>query len=46
MIGNGEEYWFKEGRLHRDNDLPALTRPNGTQLYFKYGVRYIPVTIQ
>ena len=32
---NGTKYWFKNGLLHRDNDLPAIVYTNGTKEWYK-----------
>jgi hypothetical protein len=37
---NGNQYWYKNGKYHRDNDLPALIRVNGDQLWFKNGLQH------
>lgn len=34
----GDVEWFKEGELHRDNDLPAVECSNGDKSWFKNGV--------
>jgi antitoxin component YwqK of YwqJK toxin-antitoxin module len=33
----GDEYWYKNGKLHRDNDLPAIIFSNGYQGWYKNG---------
>lgn len=33
----GDQYWFKNGKLHRDTDLPALIRADGSQYWFRKG---------
>jgi hypothetical protein len=35
----GQE-WYKEGKLHRDYDLPAITKANGDQHWYKEGKRH------
>ena len=38
---NGTKYWNNEkGELHRDNDLPAVILPNGTQEWWQNGKLY------
>ena len=34
---NGNQAWFKNGQLHRDNDLPAVIHINGTQKWYQDG---------
>lgn len=34
---NGNQAWFKDGELHRDNDLPAVIHINGTQKWYQNG---------
>ena len=33
----GNQYWYKNGLRHRDNDLPAIIRENGDQFWYKDG---------
>jgi hypothetical protein len=33
-------FWFKDGKLHRPNDLPAIHRSNGIQEWYKYNLRH------
>jgi uncharacterized protein CbrC (UPF0167 family) len=33
-ITEGYQAWYKNGELHRDNDLPAVIRDNGTKFYY------------
>ena len=33
----GERYWYKEGKLHRD-DGPAIERPNGERYWYLNGI--------
>ena len=30
-------WWFLDGKLHREHDLPALIRDNGTLVWYQYG---------
>ena len=34
---NGLKLWYKDGELHRDNDLPAIERPDGSRLWYNNG---------
>jgi hypothetical protein len=41
MIGvkkNGDQIWYKNGKLHREDDLPSSIRPDGTKEWYKNGV--------
>ncbi len=29
--------WYQHGKLHRDNDLPAVIYTNGTQMWYQHG---------
>ena len=33
------EIWYKDDKIHRDNDLPAVILPDGTQYWYKDGKR-------
>jgi len=33
----GTQEWYKNGKRHRDNDLPAIIHHNGTQEWYKNG---------
>ena len=33
----GSQYWYKNGKLHRDNDLPAEITSIGSQHWYKNG---------
>jgi len=33
----GYQWWYKNGKLHRDNDLPAVIQTNGIQRWYKNG---------
>jgi hypothetical protein len=35
---NGTKYWYKNGKLHRE-DLPAVICPNGIKFYYNNGKR-------
>lgn len=32
-----EKKWYKNGKLHRDNDLPAIIRARGGQVWYNHG---------
>ena len=34
-MADGTQYWHKEGKLHRDGDLPAIIYANGSQRWYK-----------
>jgi hypothetical protein len=34
---NGTETWYKNGLLHRENDLPAIIWATGTKFWYKEG---------
>jgi hypothetical protein len=34
---DGDEIWHKEGKRHRDNDLPAVIYFNGSKFWYKKG---------
>lgn len=34
---SNNQRWYKEGKLHRDGDLPAAIWPNGRQQWYKNG---------
>ena len=40
---NGNQFWYKNGKIHRDNDLPAVIYASGTQEWFKNGKKYNPL---
>jgi hypothetical protein len=33
-------YWCYYGKVHRDNDLPAIVYSDGDQIWYRHGVRY------
>ena len=37
---NGYQCWYKNGELHRDNDLPAIITPNEKKYWYKNGLRH------
>lgn len=34
---NGDQFWFRLGKLHRDDDLPAVELTDGTKKWFDTG---------
>ena len=41
IYGNdGTKFWFKNGKKHRDNNLPALIWYNGDVVFYKNGKQY------
>jgi len=38
---NGDQLWYKNGKMHRDNG-PAVIRVNGDKYWYKNGVSYVP----
>ena len=36
------DFWYCDGRLHRDtdDDQPAAILPDGTEIWYKYGLRH------
>jgi hypothetical protein len=39
----GNQEWYQNGLLHRDNDLPAIIYEDGGQKWYKNGVNYTPI---
>ena len=37
---NGIQQWYKNGKLHRDNDQPAIICPDGSKCWRKEGKRH------
>lgn len=37
IITEGYKAWYKDGQLHRENDLPAVIRDNGKEFYYVNG---------
>ncbi len=33
----GNKWWYKDNRIHRDNDLPAIEFHNGDKFWYKDG---------
>jgi antitoxin component YwqK of YwqJK toxin-antitoxin module len=33
----GTVHWYQNGRLHRDNDLPAIECADGTKYWYQNG---------
>jgi hypothetical protein len=41
VFPDGTQQWLDvEGLLHRDNDLPAIIKPDGTHEWFSHGMRH------
>ena len=36
----GNKFWYKNGKLHRDGDLPAIEWANGEKCWYKNGYRH------
>ena len=36
----GDQHWYKNGKYHRDNDLPAAIYSNGVQHWYQNGRRH------
>jgi len=41
---NRTKKWYQNGKLHRDNDLPAVTYPNGTKKWYQNGIKMVNYT--
>jgi hypothetical protein len=39
---DGDRYWKQYGKLHRDNDRPAVTYSNGVQFWYKHSKHIKP----
>jgi hypothetical protein len=37
-LKNGDQYWYKNGVIHRDHDLPAVIYSNGSQYWYQNGL--------
>ena len=37
IISYGARQWWQYGELHRDDDLPAVIRSDGTQFWYLHG---------
>ncbi len=37
IYDHGTKYWFKNGKLHRENNLPAIEYDNGDKEYYVNG---------
>jgi len=40
FTNSGTKYWYKDGLLHRDNNLPAAIWSNGNYSFYKNGKEY------
>lgn len=38
---DGDMSWHKNGKLHREGDLPAVIPVNGSPLWYKNGIQVI-----
>ncbi len=36
----GNKEWYKNGKFHRDNDLPACEFANGAKCWYKHGLNH------
>jgi antitoxin component YwqK of YwqJK toxin-antitoxin module len=36
-LKNGAQYWYKNGEIHRDNNLPAIITSDGSQCWYQNG---------
>ena len=39
---NGDRFWYKDGKLHRDGGKPAVEFADGDRYWYKDGVEYTP----
>lgn len=37
---NGDQYWYKYGKCHRENDLPAVIYNNGIKYWYQQDTLY------
>ena len=37
---NGHQYWYKNGKEHRENDMPAVIYSTGSQFWYKNGLKH------
>ena len=37
---DGDLYWYKKGKMHRDNDKPAVMYSSGYKAWFQNGLRH------
>jgi ribosomal protein L24E len=42
LIYDGNQHWYKNGELYRDNDLPAVIQADGSQYWYKNGELHRP----
>ena len=38
QYADGDRHWYKDGKLHRDGDLPAVEFADGTRQWYKDGL--------
>jgi hypothetical protein len=37
VFANGDQAWYQHGKLHNDNDQPAIIRANGDRFWYQHG---------
>jgi hypothetical protein len=45
-LADGSQYWYKNGKLHRDGDKPAIDQNDGTREWYRNGEKYTPAPEQ
>ncbi len=40
ISADGTQFYYKDGKCHRDSDKPAVISADGTQFYYKDGKRH------
>jgi antitoxin component YwqK of YwqJK toxin-antitoxin module len=40
LYSDGNQEWYKNGKLHREGDLPAIIYSGGTQIWYKNGKQH------
>jgi len=40
ICDDGAKFWFKDGLIHRDNNLPARIWSDGNYTFYKNGIEY------
>ena len=43
LAPDGTQYWYQYGKLHRNNDKPAIIDANGTKYWHKHNCQYSPL---
>lgn len=41
LLSNGDQRWYQNNKIHRDNDQPAIIKRNGDKLW--YQVKYTEI---